>query len=157
MKRRKAYRQKPVVNPLTALSPMPNAKRDLVMGRFLSSLDTMARGSNPNAVEWRDMADLCNLVDTLALQMGRLIPDEVMPSVQTATQSMKEAARRYRESDVMRLDAAGLEALRDVIAIYEQCLKGLTEREIEQARAETERRVREIRRSKTRSTEVVEL
>lgn len=157
MKRRKVYRPKPVINPLTALSPMPKAKRDIVMGRFRSSLDTMARGSNPNAVEWRDMADLCNLVDTLALQMGRLIPEEVIPSVKAATESMKQAARRYRESDVMRLDAAGLEALRDVISIYEQCLEGLTQREIEQARAETERRVREIRRSKTRSAEVVEL
>ena len=157
MSKRKAYRPKPKINPLTALSPAPAEKRERVMARFRSSLETIARGRHPSAVEWRDMADLCNLVDTLALHMGRLIPEEVIPSVKAATDSMKEAARRYRESEVMRLDAAGLEALRDVMAIYEQCLEGLTEREIEQARAETERRVREIRRSKTRSSEVVEL
>lgn len=157
MKKRKAYRPKVVINPLTALSPTPAAKREQVMARFRSSLETIARGSHPSAVEWRDMADLCNLVDTLALHMGRLIPDEVIPTVKAATQSMKDAARRYRESDVMRLDAAGLEALRDVMAVYEQCLEGLTEREIEQARAETERRIREIRSSKTPNPDVVEL
>lgn len=157
VRKRSAYRPKPVINPLTALVPAPADKRERVMARFRSSLETIARGSHPGAVEWRDLADACNLVETLTLHMGRLIPEEVIPSVKAATDSMKQAARRYRESDVMRLDAAGLEALRDVISIYEQCLEGLTQREIEQARAETERRVREIRRSKKPSSEVVEL
>lgn len=157
MKRRKAYRPKPVINPLTALSPAPAEKRERVMARFRSSLETIARGSHPGAVEWRDLADACNLVEALTLHMGRLVPDEVLPSVAAAVQSMKEAAHRYSDGGALRLDARGLEALRDVLAIYEQCLEGLTEREIEQARAETERRILAIRRSKKPSSEIVEL
>lgn len=51
MKKRKCYRPKAVINPLTALSPTPAEKRERVMARFRSSLDTIARGRNPNAVE----------------------------------------------------------------------------------------------------------
>jgi hypothetical protein len=54
----------------------------------------------------------------------------------------------------MRLDSAGLEALRDVVDIYGQCLSQLTEREMALAQQVTQRRVNEIYQRKE-SAEVV--
>jgi hypothetical protein len=157
-RKRSTYRQKPVLlNPLAALRPASKEQRDRVMGEFLSSLDTMARGSHPGVEEWRSLSDAVNSVETLALHLHKLDPLEVMPTVNDAIAAMVAASKRFRDGQGMRLDAPGLKALRDVLAIYEQCLEGLTEREMSQAQAETQRRVSALLRSKTPSAEVIAL
>lgn len=157
-RKRSTYRQKPVLlNPLAALRPASKEQRDRVMGEFLSSLDTMARGSHPGEEEWRSVSDAINSVETLALHLHKLDPREVMPTVNAAIAAMVSAAKRFQAGQGMRLDAPGLKALRDVLAIYEQCVEGLTEREMSQAQAETQRRVSALLRSKTPSAEVIAL
>lgn len=158
MRKRSNYRPKPVLlNPLAAMQPAPKEQRDRVMGQFLSSLDTMARGSHPGEEEWRSLSDAINTVETLALHLHKLQPVEVMPTVNAAIAAMVGAAKRFQAGQGMRVDGPGLEALRDVLAIYEQCLQGLTEREMSQAQAETQRRVNALLRSKKPSAEVIAL
>ena len=127
------------------------------MGEFLSSLDTMARGSHPGEEEWRSLSDACNTVETLALHLHKLDPAEVMPTVNAAIAAMVSAAKRFKAGQGMRLDAEGLEALRDVIDIYDQCLAGLTEREMSQAQAETQRRVNALLHARKPNAQVIAL
>lgn len=158
MRKRSSYRPKAIItNPLTAMQPASRAERDRVMGQFLSALDTMTRGSHPGEQEWRSLSDAINSVETLAMHSRKLVPSEVMPTVNTAIAAMVHAADRFKAGQGMRLDSAGLEALRDVLAIYEQCLEGLTAREMSQARAETERRMHAVLRDRKPSAEVVAL
>lgn len=158
MRKRSAYRAKPVMlNPLAALRPAPKEQRDRVMGQFLSALDTMARGSHPGEEEWRSLSDAVNSVETLALHMGKLDPAEVMPTVTACIAAMVGAANRFKAGQGMRLDGAGLEALRDVLAIYAHRLEGLTEHEMSQAQAETQRRVNALLHARKPSAQVIAL
>lgn len=158
MRKRSAYRAKPVItNPLAAMQPAPLAERERLMARFRSSLHTIAAGSHPGEAEWRDLSDAINTVETLTLIQRKLLIDEVMPAVRIATDAMVAAALRFKAGQGMRLDGAGLEALRDVLAIYEQCLEGLTEREMAQAQAETQRRVNALLHARKPSAEVIAL
>lgn len=157
-RKRSAYRPRPVISdPLSMLRPAPKADRDRVMGQFLSSLQTMVAGSHPGEEEWRSLSDAINTVETLALNLRKLDPLEVMPTVTASIATMVAAANRFKAGQGMRLDAPGLQALRDVLAIYEQCLEGLTEREMSQAQAETQRRVNALLHSKKPSAQVIAL
>ena len=156
MSRRPRRRSRPVLtDPLSLLRPVAVAERERVMARFRSSLETMARGSSPTEEEWRDLSDVCNTLETLTLIQRKLAIDEVMPSVRSAVDAMVAAAKRYREGKGLRLDGPGLEAMREVLAIYEQCLEGFTEREMALAQQETQRRINALLRSKNPSSEVI--
>lgn len=146
-----------MTNPLAALAPAPKAARDAVFLRFSTALQEIAAGRHPGASEWQDLSDMLNTIETLALHLRKLEPAEVMPTVNAAIAAMVGAANRFKAGQGMRVDGPGLEALRDVLSIYEQCLEGLTEREMSQAQAETQRRVNALLRSKKPSAEIVAL
>lgn len=159
MKKRKAYRPKPVMqNPLAALRPASKQQRDAIVGRFRSSLLTMTAGRHPGEQEWRDLSDAINTIETMTLgDHPKLIAAEVMPTVSAAIAGMVGAANRFKVGHGMRLDAAGIQALRDIIDVYEQCVEGLTEREMAMAQAETARRVSWLMRHPTPGHLVVAL
>jgi hypothetical protein len=157
-KPRKKYRPKPVISdPLSLLRAADPGRSRAVMARFQSALMAMAFGKYPGEAEWRDLSDAINTVETLTLGQGKLVPAEVMPDVNAAIAGMVGAAKRFKAGQGMRLDATGLQGLRRVLDIYEQCLEGLTEREMAMAQAETQIRVNRLLKSKTRSAEVIAL
>lgn len=145
MRKRSAYRPKRVISdPLTLLRPADPEASARVMARFYTALDAMARAQHPGEAEWRDLSDAINTVETLALHQHKLVPAEVMPTVSAAIVAMVEAARRHHAGLRMGVSGTGLQALRDVVNIYDQCLQGLTGREMALAQAETQRRVNVI-------------
>jgi hypothetical protein len=148
MRKRSKYRPKAVMlNPLASLRPAPEKAKNQVMLKFLSALQELMHGRHPGVDEWRSLSDAVNTVETLALHFGKLIPREVMPTVNRAIAGMVAASKRYTSGQGMRLDAEGLSALREIIGIYGDCLDGLTEREMAQAQAETQRRRNEALRN----------
>lgn len=147
MRKRSKYRPRAVLtDPLLLLRPAPKADADAVMLRFFTALETITAGSHPGEAEWRDLADAINTVETLALTMHRLVPQEVMPTVNAAIAAMVGAANRYRAGGGMRVDGPGLVALREVVGIYGQCLDELTGREMAVAGQMTAARVRALQR-----------
>lgn len=158
MSSRKRYRPRPVMtDPLSLLRPVATGQRDAVILRFLSALESMARGEHPGEAEWRDLSDATNTVETLALTLGKLHHAEVMPIVNQAIAGMVHAANRFRAGKGMRLDAAGLDALRTVIDIYRQCCEGLTEREMCVAQSVTQRRINALLNAKKPNHELIAL
>lgn len=146
-RKRSTYRPRSVISdPLSLLRPATQQQRGAVMLRFLSALESVARGEHPGEDEWRDLADAVNTIETLTLSMRKLDAAEVMPIVNAAIAAMVGAARRFKAGQGMRLDAPGLQALRDVVDVYRQCLEGLTEREMSMAQAETQRRMHALLR-----------
>lgn len=129
-------------NPLALLRPVPKAVRDQLMTRAYSALDAISRGQHPGESEWRDLADVCNVVETLTLTM-RLLPPLTIACVETASESLREAAHRFSETQTVRVDGAGLTALRGLLEIYDQALQQLTEATMTKAFRETQRAVQQ--------------
>ena len=155
MRKRSKYRPGMVItDPLSLLRPASKERQDAVMLNFYTALHELTNGNHPGTEEWRSLSDCINTVETLATRLEKLDAAQVMPLVNTAIAGMVGAANRFKAGKGMRLDAAGLEALRDVVAVYGQCLSQLTEREMAVAQAETQRRVNEIYQRKE-SAEVV--
>lgn len=158
MRKRSAYRPKPVISdPLSLMRPASQSQRDALLLRFLTALEEMARGEAPAEDEWRDLSDAVNTVETLALSLGKLDRREVMPLVNLAIAAMVDAARRFKAGQGMRLDAAGLQALRDVVEVYRQCMELLPERVMVVAHQMTVQRVNELLRIRNTHPEVVTL
>lgn len=156
MRKRSRYRPREILtDPLTLMRPATKEQKDAVLGCFLSALETMVRGESPSEDDWRALSDAINTVEVLALRMEKLVPQEVMPVINRAIAAMVGAANRFKAGHRMGLDGEGIQALRDVIDIYRQCLDGLTSREMSVAQQLTQQRVTQLLRSKKTSTEVV--
>ena len=139
MRKRSKYRPGMVItDPLSLLRPASKERQDAVMLNFYTALHELTNGNHPGTEEWRSLSDCINTVETLATRLEKLDAAQVMPLVNTAIAGMVGAANRFKAGKGMRLDAAGLEALRDVVAVYGQCLSQLTEREMAVAQAETQ-------------------
>jgi hypothetical protein len=141
-KPRKAYRPKPVIqNPLVFLQPAVQADQTRLLNRAYSALDCMVNGKDPRPEEWRDCADVVNVIETMALHTGQLAADEVRDDVLTASESMRAAERRFKAGQGLRLDGPGIQAMREVLDVYAQALGGLTAMEMERVFAETRHQV----------------
>jgi hypothetical protein len=143
---KKRYRPRPVDhNPLARLTHADPALVRRTLASFESALLSMQSGSVPTVDDWRLMADCVNTVETLTFgDSPKLLEAEVRSTLEAATAGMRRAGERFKDGKSMRLDASGLEALRDCIAIYRQCAEGLTAREMIDAQNETARRVAEL-------------
>jgi hypothetical protein len=158
MKKRSRYRPRPLLtDPLVLLRPANAQEKAAVMLNFLTALEAMARGDHPGENEWRSLSDAINTVEVLCLTMHKLIPCEVMPTVNAAIAAMVEAANRYKAGQRMGVSGPGLQALRDVVAIYGQCVDELTSHEMAEAQRLTQKRVHEILRAKKPNHEVIAL
>lgn len=157
-RKRSTYRPRSVISdPLSLLRPASKPQRDKVLLVFLSALEALARGEHPDDEDWRLLSDAINTIETLTLHMQRLSAAEVMPTVNLAIAAMVGAAKRYQSGQRMGVDGSGLQALRDVVGIYEKCLNGLTEREMAVAQQLTQQRVNRLLRSRGLEREVVSL
>lgn len=147
MRKHSTRRPRALINPLTRMSPAPKSKRDRVMLSFHTALESMVSGRHPGEEEWRSLSDAVNSIETL-VGMGKLLDHEVMPMVDAAIAAMVGAAKRYRAGNGMRLDGVGMEAMRRIIDVYDQCLIGFTEAEMAEAQHRTQERLNAIWRAK---------
>jgi len=149
MRKRSSYRPKPVVtNPMVFLRPAEKTDKDRTLMVFLGAIEAMSRGAYPDPEEWRKLSDAVNTIETLAMNMGKLVPDEVMPMVNKAISAMVRAANRHKAGQRLGLDAEGLQALRAIVDVYAQCLDGLTAAEMAMAQARTQVEVNKLLHSR---------
>ncbi len=152
MKKRTRRRMPREVNPLGGLAaiaaarPVDKERRDRLMLKFRSALESMVRGAAPDTDDWRLISDVINTIETLSEHMRKLPVDQTKTLLDAAVQGMVAAAQRWQAGQGMRLDGPALQAIRSLMDIYEQCLELLSEREMGAARDETQRRLNEIYR-----------
>lgn len=131
-------------NPLARLMPLPKHVRERFVLRAYTALESLTACAAGNDVEaWRDLADVVNVTETLAVHLKQL-DLEATVYTRAANESMKAAQVRYKAGASLRLDGQGIEAVRAVLAIYEQCLTLLTERQVEEAFQRTADEVRKM-------------
>jgi hypothetical protein len=144
-------------DPLSIFKRVAVKKRNTMMLRYLSALESIATGSNPTVEELKDLSDVMNICETLAVSMGRMDRKEVCPIISNAASAIADASERYREGKTIRMDGHGLEAMRTLIDIYRQCIERLSEMEMTMATEITNRRLEKYRKRQRLGVTVIQL
>lgn len=135
--------------------PMAREKREhqlLTMWQGLSSLEKAPKPSND---DWRAVSDAINLMETL-VEMGEC--QDASGLLADAVTAMGAAGERAMQGQTLRLDGAGIQAVRAVLEDYASVLEVLPARTVLRAHRLTEVRIIGIlKRLKGRNFQVVEL
>jgi hypothetical protein len=150
--------------------------------RMHQGLDAMEKAPEPSTDDWRVVSDAVNIMETLVTS-GSFFETKVDPETGEARQvpipghwhgcdgdmveitdasgllsdavtAMALAGKRHKAGGNIRLDGAGIQAVRGVLADYGDLLEALPARTMIKAHRETERRIHEILAGKKRPHDV---
>lgn len=136
--------------------PLPEAARRHQLTRMHSGLEALARAAQPTPDDWRVLSDAVNIMETLVqcspwviTQAGGVRDhydvDDNSGLLHDAVREMGIAgARHMQEGKPIRLDGAGIVAMRAVLADYADLLEQLPARVMVEAHRRTEQRIRDI-------------
>lgn len=141
MRKRSNRKPRELVNPLTFIKPLDRDQQRSLLLRAHTALNAMTTGQQAGPNEWRDLADVLNIIETMALHTGHLDIAQVGPSCEQVTQSMRAAQGRFKRGLGLRMDGLGLQALRLLLSIYGDALAVLTAHEVAGIIKETQRQV----------------
>ena len=156
-------------SPITVLlaspdKPMALARRRHQLTRMWGGLANMEQADQPTPDDWRVCSDAVNLVETLVRHGGGHwrdcdgdlvhITDE-RGLLDDAVTALGQAGERAMAGKPLRLDAAGIQAVRAVLEDYASLLDALPERTIVAAHRVTEKRIRAILAGKNHTHDVV--
>jgi hypothetical protein len=150
----KKYKPRDCINPMSAFAPAPKSEQMRIMVYFWSALESVQRGANPSSEDWQALSDAINTVETLA-RTEKLPKSETMVFVNKAVEAMVHAANRHKAGGAMRFDGAGLQAVRDVVSIYEQAMSQLSALTMGRAQMQTQEAINKL--IKNKSATVVEI
>ena len=121
--------------------PMPEPKRRHQLTRMWSGLAAIERGAQPSTDDWRVCSDAVNLMESL-VTAGWV--EDAQGLLADAVQALAQAGRRHLAGHPIRLDAAGIQAVRAVLEDYAAALEQIDHRSMLYAHRMTEARIREI-------------
>lgn len=132
--------------------PMPKAFRTAQLTRMWSGLASIETSPKPTANDWRVVSDAVNLLETL-IEMG--VAEDSTGLLHDATRALAIAGARHLETGVpIRLDGAGMQAVRAVLESYAEILDQIPHRTAIAAHRRTEKRIQEIYEGKRRPHDV---
>ena len=132
--------------------PMPATKRVHELTRMWQGLAAIERGQAPTLDDWRTCSDAVNIMETLICEMK--VCQDSSGLLDDATAALASAGRRHRDQLPIRLNAAGIQAVRAVLEDYAELLEQLPARTVIQAHRLTEQRIREILAGRKRPQDV---
>lgn len=119
--------------------PLSLAVRTEQLTKMWQALRALEIEATPTKEDWRVLADTVNLMETL-LEMGEV--NDSGNLLKTATTAMVMACRRTVKGYAIRLDAAGMMAIRSVLEDYAAVIEQLPARTMVRCHRLTERRIR---------------
>jgi hypothetical protein len=134
--------------------------------RMHGGLEAMEKAPAPTTDDWRVVSDAVNIMETLVnngpWQDCDGDPVEITDAsglLQDAVTAMAMAGKRHKSGGNIRLDGAGIQAVRAVLEDYRDLLEMLPARTMIKAHRETERRIHEILagKKKPHDVEIMEL
>lgn len=134
------------------IQPLPPSQRIAMLARMWSGLAAIEREPDAGRAEWRSVTDALNLMEALA-EMGHAVDQSGL--LDDATAAMCAALTRWQQSRVMRLDGAGLRAVRAVLEDYSAAVDTLPARVVMSACLRVTRRTRAVLRGQGRATDVL--
>lgn len=137
--------------------PLPEAWRTHQLTKMYQSLNQLEQGENPTPDDWRICSDAVNLVETLVVDMKVCQDDSGL--LMDAITALAMAGRRNKEGKTLRLDGAGIVAVRAILQDYSDLIEVLPARTMVRCHRLTEKRLHEILDGKKRphDIEIVDL
>ncbi len=134
------------------VQPMPQNKQVHHLTRMYEGLRALETAAAPTSDDWRVCSDAVNFMETLVVQG---IAADSCGLLQDAVLAMAQAARRHLHTGTaIRLDGAGIQAVRAVLEDYAQLLAALPHRTMVRCHRATEKRLREILAGKRKAHDV---
>lgn len=132
--------------------PMPAAFQLHQVTRMYQGLRALELDAQPGNDDWRVCSDAVNLMETLVA--GGVVQD-ASGLLADAVRALALAGHRHVQTGAaIRLDGAGIQAVRAVIADYKDILAQLPHRTMVRCHRETERRIQDILAGRGRAHDV---
>lgn len=131
--------------------PLDAGLRRHQLSRMHQGLEAMEKAPEPTTDDWRVCSDAVNIMETLVNNGPWPDCDGDMVDItdnagllNDAVTALAMAGKRQKAGGNIRLDGAGIQAVRAVLADYADLLEALPARTMIRAHRETERRIHEI-------------
>ena len=141
--------------------PLPPELQRHQLTRMHGGLEAMEKAPAPTTDDWRVVSDAVNIMETLANNGPWLDcdgdPVEIKDAsglLQDAVMALAMAGKRHKAGGNIRMDGAGIQAVRAVLEDYRDLLEVLPARTMIKAHRETERRIHEILAGKKKPHDV---
>ena len=123
--------------------PMSEKQRRHQLTRMWSGLAAMETSAEPTKDDWAVCSDAVNLMETL-IQGGRV--EDRGDLLMDAITALAQAGKRSLEGGPLRLDGAGIQAIRAILEDYAMVLESLPARTMIHCHRLTEQRLQGILR-----------
>lgn len=110
--------------------------------RMYDGLAAMEKAESPTTSDWRVVSDAVNLMETL-IETMKVCQDE-SGLLMDAITAMAMAGKRHRAGGAIRLDGAGIQAVRAILEDYAALIDVLPARVMIRCHRLTEKRLHEI-------------
>ncbi len=141
--------------------PLPPELQRHQLTRMHGGLESMEKAPTPTTDDWRVVSDAVNIMETLVNNGPWLDcdgdPVEIKDAsglLQDAVMALAIAGKRHKAGGNIRMDGAGIQAVRAVLEDYSDLLEALPARTMIKAHRDTERRIHEILAGKKKPHDV---
>lgn len=134
------------------IEPMPDAHRRHQLTRMYEGLAAMEKAPSPTTDDWRVVSDAINLMETLVLEMK--VCEDARGLLMDAVTALAMAGKRNLAGGAIRLDGAGIQAVRAILEDYAALLNVLPARTMIRCHRLTERRIHELMDGKKKPHDV---
>lgn len=132
--------------------PLPDEFRRHQLTRMYDGLAAMEKAPSPTTDDWRVVSDAVNLMETLIETMK--VCEDASGLLMDAITAMAMAGKRHRAGGAIRLDGAGIQAVRAILEDYAVLLDLLPARVMIRCHRLTEKRLHEMLEGKRKPHDV---
>ena len=141
--------------------PLGEELRRHQLTRMHQGLEAMEKSPEPTTDDWRVVSDAVNIMETLVTQgfwkdcSGDIVEiNDNAGLLNDAVTALAMAGKRHKAGGNIRMDGAGIQAVRAVLEDYGDLLEVLPARTMIQAHRDTEKRIHAILAGKKRPHDV---
>ncbi len=132
--------------------PLAAEKRQHQLLRMYQGLASLETSPEPSTEDWRLCSDAVNLMETLVLEMK--VCEDTTGLLMDAITALAKAGKRHMAGGPIRLDGAGIQAVRAVLSDYADVLEVLPARTMVRCHRLTEKRIHDILQGRLRPHDV---
>lgn len=132
--------------------PLPDAYRTHQLTRMYGGLNAMETAPAPTTDDWRVVSDAVNLMETLVVEMK--VCEDAGGLLMDAITALAVAGKRNMAGGTIRMDGAGIQAVRAILRDYAELLDVLPARVMIRCHRLTEKRLHDLLDGKRRPHDV---
>ena len=132
--------------------PLATEKRQHQLLRMYQGLASLETSPEPSTEDWRLCSDAVDLMETLVMEMK--VCEDTTGLLMDAITALAKAGQRHMAGGPIRLDGAGIQAVRAVLSDYADVLEVLPARTMVRCHRLTEKRIHDILQGRLRPHDV---